>query len=159
MLKTQFYSGIQHGLINWNPMVSDNDPRRCVAVWRELPPLMLSNIINPVSLCWIYCQYLRKEVLCIIGQCFGHFIFSSQYLLIEFRSLRIFKRKASAQHCIEYYSTTPNINKNSLIPVFPLNHFRSSITWGSTRSLQSLLFPVSVGQPKINDPYSFVIIN
>lgn len=79
--------------------------------------------------------------------------------MIQFGSLWILERQASAQHSIKYNSTAPNIDHNSFILIFPLNHLRCSIAWRPACSLKPFLFSIGITQPKIHNSDSLIIIN
>ena len=79
--------------------------------------------------------------------------------MIEFGSFRILKGKTATQHGIQDNATTPNINHNSLIPIFALNHFRGSITRRSTSSLKFLILSISIRKSKFNNPNGLVIVD
>jgi hypothetical protein len=87
---------------------------------------MLPNVINSVSFLRICVEDFREKVFGVSADIFGDFKLASEYFLVEFCCLWILKRQTSTKHCIKDDSTAPNIDEDSFIFIFALNHL-----WGS----------------------------
>ncbi len=147
-------------IIDRNSVISDNDSIREVnSRRRHIPPSVFSDLFNVKSFGGISVQDISQHVLGVFRQEFRNLIFACQYFLIQLGRLRIFKWQTPTQHSIQDNTAAPNINHDSLISIFTLNHFRSSITRRPTCCFKPFIFPISVRKPKINNPDSLIIVD
>jgi hypothetical protein len=160
ILKSEFDCLFQDFIIDWNPVISNDDSIGEIDCWGwDIPPSVFSDLINIKSFSGVSVQDVGQHVFWVFRQELRHFVFAGQYFLVQFGGLRILKRQASAQHGIEDDTAAPNVNHDSFVTIFSLNHFRSSVARWSARGFKLFIFSVGIWKTKIDDSDSFIIVN
>ena len=132
-IDSKLFQHIQNVLFYVNIGIPDINAPNLLSILRFIfpEPIMLTNLINCVSLFRICVQTLMKQILSQRSHKIRNFKFSCKNLLIELGGVWIFKRKVSTNHSVENNPGTPNVNTRRLI-FLSCNHFWGGIAWGPT---------------------------
>ena len=102
-----------------------------------LEPRMFSNLCNWISGRRIGIENLLNQILGGTVHIFWKSVLALQYFLVQFIRVRILKGQISTNHSIQYHTTWPYIDFQSVI-LPASNHLWSCITRASARCLQQL---------------------
>ena len=156
-LEPFLFKHVQNLLLIWYLIVTHNETLIYAHWLVELKPWVRADVLNFETFFRICIQHLLKHFLSIWADKAWYFEFSTQYFLIEFRSVWVLKWQKPTDQGKHYDATTPNIYICSEI-FLASYHFRSSIARTTTSCFKELSMAISVAETKVNNFNIFVMI-
>lgn len=122
-----------------------------------IKPAMIVYFLQSKPLCRICLQNIGKKVSSFFRDELWYFILTSYDLLVKLRSIWVFKREVPTHHCKENHPRAPDVDSRPRV-IFALDHFRSSVAWGTAGCFQLFIILPNIWKSKVHNFQTPVLV-